>query len=287
MDPDSERAIVRRAYAKQILAAAQVSDVRIEHAFATVRREDFLGPGPWPILRWLRFYVPTPDADPVYLYVDDPVGIVPERRINNGQPSLHARLIAQARIEPGYHVVHIGAGTGYYSAILAHLAGPTGRVTAIEYDTGLAAQAATNLAEARVGVIQGDGAAMAFPPADVIYVNAGVTRPAEVWLDGLKDAGRLILPMTTDAGFGQAWQGLERRGAVFLIERNGPGFAARWISPVAIFPCEGARDKNSEVALAQAFEKGGWDRVTRLYRTDDIADDRSWVKGTGWCLAYN
>lgn len=160
-------------------------------------------------------------------------------------------------------------------------------MTAIEYDRGLAAQAATNLAEARVGVIEGDGAAMAFAPADVIYVNAGVTRPADIWLDALKDGGRLILPMTTDAGFGEAWRGLERRGAVFLIERNGSEFAARWISPVAIFPCEGARDKASEVALAKAFEKGGWDRVTRLYRTDDIANDRCWVKGTGWCLAYN
>ena len=84
-DRGSGRAIVRR-YAKQVLAAARVSDVRLDQAFASVRRENFLGPGPWPILRWLRLYVPTPDADPVYLYTDGPVGIVPERRTNNGQP---------------------------------------------------------------------------------------------------------------------------------------------------------------------------------------------------------
>ena len=30
--------------------------------------------------------------------------------------------------------------------------------------------------------------------ADVILVNAGATRPAERWLDGLRDGGRLILP---------------------------------------------------------------------------------------------
>lgn len=135
-------------------------DVRIENAFASLRRADFLGPGPWPILRWLRFYVPTPDPEPVYLYTDDPVGIVPERRINNDQPSLHAGLMAQARIEQGDHVVHIGAGTGYYTAILAHLTGPAGRVTGVEYDAGLAVRATANLSGTRVRVVQGDGAAI-------------------------------------------------------------------------------------------------------------------------------
>jgi hypothetical protein len=38
---------------------------------------------------------------------------------------------------------------------------------------------------------------------------------------------------------------------------------------------------SADLALARAFEKGGWDRVTRFYRTDDIADDRCWVKGSG------
>jgi protein-L-isoaspartate(D-aspartate) O-methyltransferase len=35
-------------------------------------------------------------ADPVYLYTDDVIGILPERHLNNGQPSLHAVLIASA-----------------------------------------------------------------------------------------------------------------------------------------------------------------------------------------------
>ncbi|WP_292711438.1 hypothetical protein [Mesorhizobium sp.] len=89
MTPD-ELKIVRRAYAKQITAAVRVVDERVEAAFAEVPREDFLGPGPWPIFRMRKAYVPTPTADPVYLCTDDVVGIVPERHINNGQPSLHA-----------------------------------------------------------------------------------------------------------------------------------------------------------------------------------------------------
>jgi hypothetical protein len=58
-------------------------------------------------VRWLRDYVTTPDADPVYLYTNDLVGIVPERHINNGQPSLHAQLIHQAAPAAGEHVVHV------------------------------------------------------------------------------------------------------------------------------------------------------------------------------------
>ncbi len=130
MDRQGELKIIRAAYARQILAAARIMDnTRLEAALSATRREDFLGAGPWWILRWFRDYVTTPDADPVYLYTDDLVGILPERRLNNGQPSLHAHLIHQASPAAGEHVVHIGTGTGYYTAILAHLAGPPGRVT--------------------------------------------------------------------------------------------------------------------------------------------------------------
>jgi protein-L-isoaspartate(D-aspartate) O-methyltransferase len=96
MDRQDELRIIRVAYARQVLAAGRVVDARLDAAFAAVRREDFLGPGPWPIMRWLRDYVLTPDADPVYLYTDDLVGILPARRLNNGQPSLHAHLFHQA-----------------------------------------------------------------------------------------------------------------------------------------------------------------------------------------------
>jgi protein-L-isoaspartate(D-aspartate) O-methyltransferase len=280
--------VVRRAYAKQILAAAGVEDPRLGAAFATVRREDFLGPGPWQIVRWGRGYVATPSADPVYLYTDDLVGIVPERDLNNGQPSLHAKLIASAAAQPGEHAVHIGAGVGYYSAILAELVGERGTVTAIEFDPALAARAANNFTgAANIRVVQGDGAIVEFDPADVIYVNAGATRPADTWLNQLKDGGRLILPLTTNQGFrANDPQNVRRRGAVFRIERNGAEFAARWISPVAIFPCEGARDPESETALAEAFQTERWRDVTRLYRRDDLPAEQCWLRAPGWCLAY-
>jgi hypothetical protein len=52
----NELDIVRRAFAKQITAAAGVRDERVEPAFAAVTRKDLLGPGPWPIVRRLRGY---------------------------------------------------------------------------------------------------------------------------------------------------------------------------------------------------------------------------------------
>lgn len=290
MDRQDELRIIRAAYARQILAAARVDgDPPLEAAFGAIRREDFLGPGPWPMLRWLGEYVETPDADPVYLYTDNVVGILPERRLNNGQPSLHAHLIHRALPAAGEHVVHIGTGTGYYTAILAHLAGPSGRVTGIEFDSELAARAKANLAAyPTVEIVQGDGAAVAFDEADIIYVNAGCTRPSENWLDRLADGGRLILPMTSDQGFksGSPAQ-IAGAGAVFRIERRGRDYLASWISAVAIFPCAGSRDEASERALAEAFDRGGWQKVTRLYRGEEIPDEGCWVRGPGWCLAYD
>jgi protein-L-isoaspartate(D-aspartate) O-methyltransferase len=286
MERAQELAIIRRAFAKQILAEAQVDDPRLELAFAQVPREDFLGPGPWVIPRWLGGYVPTPSADPVYLYIDGVVQIIAARHLNNGQPSGHARWIASASIKPGEHVVHVGTGTGYYTAIMSHLVGPTGKVTGIEIDADLTARCQANLASfANVRIVNGNGAAVPFDAADVIYVNAGVTRPADPWLDGLTEGGRLILPLTTSKGS----MGDDRpRGAVFRIERRTPDFLAQWITPVAIIPCEGARDQTSELALAAAFKKDGLEKwVTRLYRNNDIPEDRCWLRASGWCLAYD
>lgn len=289
MDREAELAIVRRAYAQQVLAVAGIAnDLQLEAAFAEVQREDFLGPGPWPILSWGGGYIPTPTADPVYLYADILFGIIPERKLNNGQPSLHAMMIHSAGPAPGEHAVHIGAGVGYYAAILHRLVGSTGRVTAIEFDTGPAERLAANFSgEANVCVLQGDGSQIAFEPADVIYVNAGATRPADHWLDRLKEGGRLVLPLTTNDGFQSPTRvSIRRRGAVFRIERRGDDFLARRISAVAIFPCEGMRDPVSEAALTAAFAKGDGSNVTRLYRRGDVPEEQCWLRAPDWALAY-
>jgi protein-L-isoaspartate(D-aspartate) O-methyltransferase len=269
------------------MAAAEVEDPRIENAYATVRREDFLGIGPWKIVRGMARYVETPSANPVYLYTDDLVGIIPEQQINNGQPSFHAALMAKAAVRQGEHVVHVGAGVGYYSAIFAQLVGSTGAVTAIEYVPELAARAKTNLRLlSNVEVLQGDGAATPVREADVIYVNAGATRPADIWLDQLTEGGRLILPLTTSEEFSKSFDRITS-GVLFRIERHGTTYLASWISSVAIFPCAGSRDDASEQALADALRKGGEQNVTRLYRHTPPPAERCWLQAPGWCLAYS
>ena len=96
---EAELAVLRRAYARQVAFLGNVRNAALERAYAEVAREAYLGPGPWPILRWQGHpprpgYTPTPDADPAWLYSDILVGIVPERGLNNGQPSAHASWIA-------------------------------------------------------------------------------------------------------------------------------------------------------------------------------------------------
>jgi protein-L-isoaspartate(D-aspartate) O-methyltransferase len=231
-----------------------------------------------------------PSADPVYVYIDTVVRIVSEQRINNGQPSGHAKWIASAAIEEGDHVVHVGTGTGYYTAIMAHLTGPSGKVTGIEFDRNLAQRARANLSSLpHVRIVEGDGAVTAFDNADVIYVNAGVTRPADAWLDGLTEGGRLVLPLTTNTNFenDETPDPVEKRGAVFRIDYRAPDFTATWVSPVAIIPCESTRDSVSEAALIAAFKKGGWERVTRLHRSNDLPEDRCWLSAPGWSLTYS
>src|SRR5690242_12445508 len=109
-------AALRATYARQTLDKVRIKDApALEAAFATVRREDFLGPGPWQVMRFGKGYEPTPSADPAHLYTDDLFGLIPERGLNNGQPSLHAFLLKEAAIRPGDHVVHVGTGVGYYT----------------------------------------------------------------------------------------------------------------------------------------------------------------------------
>lgn len=295
IDKETELAIVRRAYAKQILALVDVSDARIESAFAEVRREHYLGPGPWHLMPAMSVYGKTPSDDPVYLYMNCLFGLVPAKGINNGQPSLHVAWMANACIATGEHVVHVGAGTGYYTAILAHLVGPAGRVTAIEFDPELASRAARNLQGfANVRVIPGDACSLSFDPADVIYVNAAFSRIPPAWLDGLRDGGRLILPMGSRAALQDLKSGqmdmakvmrLARSQVVFRIQRHGDEFHVRPGVPAAFIAAEGT-DAAADAALLVALEKGRARDVTRLYRSGDIPDEQCWLRGEGWCLAW-
>jgi protein-L-isoaspartate(D-aspartate) O-methyltransferase len=142
---------LRRAYARLVTFLGNSDDSSLEESFANVPREAYVGPGPWQIFQWTGSYITTPDADPAWLYSDNLIGLDPQRGLNNGQPSAHARWITAATPRPGEHVVHVAAGVGYYSAIMANMVGTSGSVTAIEYDLDLAMRAKSNLACSRHG----------------------------------------------------------------------------------------------------------------------------------------
>ena len=161
-------------------------------------------------------------------------------------------------------------------------------MTAIEFEPALAERARANFEPyPQIEAVCGDGGSVDYAAADVIYVNAGATRPAEIWLDRLRQNGRLVLPLTTDGGFAPpGGLATARTGAVFLITRRDDEFLARRISAVAIYPCVGLRDASSELALAKAFAKGDGSSVTHLVRSDDAPEEQCWLRGEGWSLLH-
>ena len=176
---DEQLALLRQVYSAQILATAQVRSRRLEQSFAAVPREKFMPAGRW-TLAGQRGAIPLPSNNPALLYQDALFALKPSKGINNGEPSLHARMLWHLNVQPGDRIVHVGAGSGYYSAVLAELAGPQGRVTAIEFDAELAEMAAANLKDrSNVVVVHDDGARHPQAEAERIYVNFAVERPAQ------------------------------------------------------------------------------------------------------------
>ena len=171
------------------------------------------------------------------------------RGINNGQPSLHAQSIDALRIKEGETVVQIGAGAGYYTAILAHLVGPAGKVVAYEIEPDIAERAKTNLARYPQVEVRARSGVEDLPKADAIYVNAAATHPLRAWLDALKVGGRLLFPL----------QAARSTGAMLLITRpeSGDVWPARFLTAVVFIACEGAQDRATGRKLDEAFRRGG------------------------------
>jgi protein-L-isoaspartate(D-aspartate) O-methyltransferase len=265
----------RRFYAELIVKCSGSSDERLIAAFADVPREDYVGPGPWQVYVGSG-YISTIGADPTLLYQDILIGLAPDRGINNGQPSLHATSMAAAAPAIGESVVHIGVGFGYYTAILATLVGPTGRVTAIEIEEDLAFRASKNLARyPNVSVVNGSANEVALPKCDVIYVNAGATHPPSAWLNALKIGGRLIFPLTPNEG----------SGLMLMVTRSADdSYAARAICQAAFIPCIGARDDATSSSLATAIRQQPLQEIRSLRRSCK-PDSSAWYLGEGWWLS--
>jgi len=265
----------RHTYAIEITRRAGVSDPRIEAAFAAVPREDFAGPPPWRIGSGGFFGLASSD-DPARLYEDVLVAIDAERGINNGQPSLHAQSLDALGLKEGETVLQIGAGAGYYTAILAELVGTKGRVIAYEIAPDIAARAAANLARYPQVEVRARSGVEHLPQADAIYVSAAASHPVRAWLDALKAGGRLVFPL----------QAARSSGAMLIVTRpeRGEAWPARLLTQVVFIACEGAQNSEMGRRLDQAFRRGGQAGVRSL-RFGSEPCETDWVRGDGWALS--
>ena len=277
---------------------------RLVRAFAEVPRENFLGPGPWKLLipgyRKIG-YVSSADAHPRHLYDDILVGILPERFLNNGHPGSLASWLDWLDPRPGEHAVHIGCGTGYYTAIIAHAVAPGGHVTAVEIDDELAPRAIRNLAPLEtVKVVHGDGFAIDLEPADVIFVNAGSTRPSMKWLDALSPKGRLLFPLITthliqprnvfNNRYGKPQQSIwtfkgRMIGMMIGVTRLETGYAACGVSSVGIFPCVTAIDRDEDSEVARVLASRSFEEIKSLRRDQHQPETSCWLHGRETCIS--
>lgn len=278
---------VRRFFAEEIAAVANLQSRALVEAFAAVPREEFLGPGPWMIAypdqtRPGRvLYRTTEDADPRRIYHNVLVAIDPARELNNGHPSSLAMWIDALQLREGARVFHVGCGVGYYTAVIAHVVGPTGQVVALEVDATLAARARDQLARYPwVEVVAGDGTAYDPGPVDAVLANAGLTHPPDQWLDRLVPDGRMLMPLTTFTGAPAGSVGF-----MLLVARVASGFAASFVSPVAIFASVAGRDPDLNERLRAALGSGRWQAVRRLRRDDHVPAESCWLHGERFCLS--
>ena len=253
---------IRRFYARLMAANAASSDPRLEEVFASVPREAFLGPGPWTIVAG-NGRVTTPSADPSHIYQNVLVALDADKGINNGEPFLHAMWIGKLAPKLGETVTHIGAGTGYYTALLARLVSPGGTVTAFELDDKLADLARRNLkAYGNATVVHGDAVTTPLPPSDIIYVNAGVVAPPAGWLKALRPGGRMIFP----------WRPAERVPLAVMVTRTQKGFACDPFMRSWFIPCFGASVADLAAKIPTREQAA---RSRSIWLTSDKAPDRT------------
>lgn len=269
----------RAFFAREVVAVAGLDDTcpdaaRLVRAFARVQRERFLGPPPWFVLPAFALQANYREIhDPRDLYHDFLVAMDRAKRLNNGQPSLLARLMAALHVAEGARVLHVGCGLGYFTAVLAELAGAGGSVLAVEVEAELAARAAQNLAPwPWVRVENADAATVSLPSMDAILVNAAVTHPAPAWLHALADGGAMVLPLSVGATDAAS------DAMAVLVERRGAAFAARPLCVVSIYGSPSLRDAAMRQQLRAAYASYALLGLRSL-RLDEHTRDES-------CLAH-
>jgi protein-L-isoaspartate(D-aspartate) O-methyltransferase len=185
------------------LRARGIRDEAVLRAFAAVPRERF---------------VPRFAKRLAYLPVPIPIG----QGQTLSQPLVVARMLELAGLTREDTVLDVGAGSGYQTALLAHLCR---RVWGLEILPALAARAnavlrGLGLTHASVHVADGARGLPEHAPYDAIVAAAAAREVPRELLDQLADGGRLVVPVGRQMSKrAMAWRMLRRAPAIQHLHR--------------------------------------------------------------------
>lgn len=142
----------------------------------------------------------VPDSLRDQAYANHPLPIGYGQTIS--QPYTVAFMLELLQPQSGQLILDIGSGSGWQTALLAYIVGPTGHILAIERIPELAEQSIKNLSRynfIKRGIVtiksaNAQNGAPDLAPFDKIIAAAEVKTIPALWLDQLTNGGRLVTP---------------------------------------------------------------------------------------------
>jgi protein-L-isoaspartate(D-aspartate) O-methyltransferase len=118
----------------------------------------------------------------------------------SSSPIIIAAALRLLQGPPGARVLEVGTGSGYSTALLAHLVGRDGFVVSLDVDSNLVKRASSLLAKnnlANVKVVVGDGreGCSTEAPFDRIIVWATADILPQTWIEQLSPGGLIVAPV--------------------------------------------------------------------------------------------